>query len=233
MGEVSSTNIKLLLQSTPHFWAGSFSLHNSMMGKILSSYNTFNRVMMKLSWSIFISLTLHVDVDFTCREWFFCRYNRLYYYSTVMNKTVLLAQQHGVAVGAHPSPARQTRGWTTWDGDGTGRMSFINSPLDQKELLFGWTQVLFHLPSWSLDRFSETSSLPLNHVSFNRSLRLILFPWIKPHGPIYGYSSRSLPFAFIGMAGSAHQPVADEIEVKFILGGLLSIYLLHPSYLIC
>jgi UPF0271 protein len=60
---------------------------------------------------------------------------------------------------------------------------------------------------------------------------------IKPHGAIYGQTSRSLPLsravvkvikvfqkgqkediAFMGMPGTAHQTAAEEAGVKFIAG---------------
>ncbi|KAH9475544.1 Lactam utilization protein lamB [Psilocybe cubensis] len=68
--------------------------------------------------------------------------------------------------------------------------------------------------------FLKQHGLPLNHI--------------KPHGAVYGQTSRSLPLAravvevakifstpnepvaFVGIGGSAHQTAAEEIGVKFI-----------------
>lgn len=77
----------------------------------------------------------------------------------------------------------------------------------------------------------------------------LINPQIKPHGAIYGQSSRSLPLAralvevvkifqsegnveisFIGLAGSAHQAAAEELGVKFIPGAFPSSYLFHRGY---
>ncbi|TFK35166.1 hypothetical protein BDQ12DRAFT_688600 [Crucibulum laeve] len=73
----------------------------------------------------------------------------------------------------------------------------------------------------ALAGFLKLHGLPLNHI--------------KPHGAIYGQTSRSLPLAraavnvakvfrsienddvaFVGIAGSAHQTAAEEAGVKFI-----------------
>ena len=53
-----------------------------------------------------------------------------------MNKRVLLTQRQGVAVGAHPSlPDRQGLGRREMAmANGTGRVSFINSPLFSKPI---------------------------------------------------------------------------------------------------
>lgn len=121
-----------------------------------------------------------------------------------MNKTVLLAKRHGVAVGAHPSlPDRQ----------GFGRREMAIEPDELKSC--------FIYQVGALTGFLKLHGLPLNHI--------------KPHGAIYGQSSRSLPLAravvevtqvfessenhpiaFIGIAGSAHQTAAEELGVKFI-----------------
>ncbi|KAF8808825.1 LamB/YcsF [Phlegmacium glaucopus] len=123
---------------------------------------------------------------------------------SVMNKTVLLAKQNGVAVGAHPSlPDRQ----------GFGRREMAIEPNELKSC--------FIYQVGALTGFLKLHGVALNHI--------------KPHGAIYGQSSRSLPLAravvevaqvfqssenqsiaFVGIAGSAHQTAAEEIGVKFI-----------------
>ncbi|KAF4622283.1 hypothetical protein D9613_009037 [Agrocybe pediades] len=69
----------------------------------------------------------------------------------------------------------------------------------------------------ALTGFLKLHGLRLNHI--------------KPHGAVYGQTSRSLPLAravvevakvfgddvaFVGIAGSAHQTAAEELGVKFI-----------------
>ncbi|KAF5313906.1 hypothetical protein D9619_013063 [Psilocybe cf. subviscida] len=117
---------------------------------------------------------------------------------SVMNKTVLLAKQHGVAVGAHPSLP---------DLQGFGRREMAIEPDELKSC--------FVYQVGALSGFLKLHDVRLNHI--------------KPHGAIYGQSSRSLPLAravvdvakvfdvaFIGIAGSAHQTAAEETGVKFI-----------------
>uniref|UniRef100_A0A0W0FIG4 Putative lamb YcsF family protein n=1 Tax=Moniliophthora roreri TaxID=221103 RepID=A0A0W0FIG4_MONRR len=105
---------------------------------------------------------------------------------SVMDKTVSLAKQNGVNVGAHPSlPDRQ----------GFGRREMAMKP-DELESCFVYQ--------------------------------------IKPHGAIYGQTSRDITLAraavgickmftsenqnvaFVGLPGTAHQEAAAELGVKFI-----------------
>ncbi|KAK1232580.1 hypothetical protein PQX77_004291 [Marasmius sp. AFHP31] len=120
-----------------------------------------------------------------------------------MDKTVSIAKENGVRVGAHPSlPDRQ----------GFGRREMSMTP-DELESCFVY-QV------GALQGFLSKHGMKLNHI--------------KPHGAIYGQTSRSLPLAraavgvckifsiagediaFVGLAGTAHQEAAEELGVKFI-----------------
>jgi len=117
---------------------------------------------------------------------------------SIMNKTVLLAKENGVLVGAHPSlPDRQ----------GFGRREMKMEP-DELASCFIY-QV------GALTGFLRTYGMPLNHI--------------KPHGIIYGMSSRDMDLArasvgvaktfgvpFMGLAGTCHQEAAKELGVPFI-----------------
>ncbi|KAF9035168.1 lamb YcsF family protein [Panaeolus papilionaceus] len=123
----------------------------------------------------------------------------------VMNKTVGLAKQHSVLVGAHPSLP---------DLQGFGRREMAIEPEELKNC--------FIYQVGALCGFLNVHDLKLNHI--------------KPHGAIYGQSSRSLPLskaivevvqlfckkegnkdiALIGLAGTAHQQAAEEAGVRFI-----------------
>jgi len=125
---------------------------------------------------------------------------------SIMNKTVLMAKENHVLVGAHPSLP---------DMQGFGRREMAMEP-DELSSCFIY-QV------GALLGFLKRHGLPLNHV--------------KPHGAIYGQTSRSLPLAraavsvtkvfnteaspnksvaFVGLAGTAHQQAAEEAGVPFI-----------------
>ncbi|KAF9475578.1 lamb YcsF family protein [Pholiota conissans] len=124
---------------------------------------------------------------------------------SVMNKTVILAKEHGVAIGAHPSLP---------DLQGFGRREMAIEPDELKSC--------FIYQVGALSGFLKLHGVPFNHI--------------KPHGAIYGQSSRSLPLsralvevnkvfrsadndndvAFVGIAGSAHQTAAEEAGVRFI-----------------
>ncbi|TCD67502.1 hypothetical protein EIP91_012307 [Steccherinum ochraceum] len=116
----------------------------------------------------------------------------------IMDKTVQLAKEHGVAVGAHPSlPDRQ----------GFGRREMAMEP-DELNSCFIY-QV------GALSGFLNKYGLKMNHL--------------KPHGAIYGQTSRSIDLAraavgvaktfnvaFMGLAGTCHQTAAAELGVPFI-----------------
>ncbi|KAF8901327.1 lamb YcsF family protein [Gymnopilus junonius] len=123
---------------------------------------------------------------------------------SIMNSTVSLAKQYGVAAGAHPSLP---------DLQGFGRREMAVEPDELKSC--------FIYQVGALSGFLKMHGLPLNHI--------------KPHGAVYGQTSRSLPLAravvevaqvfcsegnrdvaFVGIAGSAHQTAAEELGVKFI-----------------
>lgn len=115
-----------------------------------------------------------------------------------MDATVRLAQQHNVLVGAHPGLP---------DLVGFGRREMKLTP-DEVESLIRY-QV------GALVGFLEKYGLPLNHI--------------KPHGSLYGMLARDEDLMLgavkvaktygvpvFGIAGSAHQRVAEREGVKFI-----------------
>lgn len=99
---------------------------------------------------------------------------------------------------------------------------------------------MFRISSWGTLRLPETtwaSSQPCKSEVMSEALmELTCSPQIKPHGAVYGQTSRSLPLAravvevakifsspneevsFVGIAGSAHQTAAEEMSIKFIPG---------------
>ncbi|CAK5279299.1 unnamed protein product [Mycena citricolor] len=119
----------------------------------------------------------------------------------IMDRTVLLAKQHGVKVGAHPSlPDRQ----------GFGRREMPGIEPDELKACFVY-QI------GALEGFLRLHSMRLNHV--------------KPHGAVYGQTARSLPLAravvaatkafggdvaFMGLAGTMHEEACREAGVPFI-----------------
>ncbi|MBS3182565.1 MULTISPECIES: 5-oxoprolinase subunit PxpA [Leucobacter] len=115
-----------------------------------------------------------------------------------MDATVALAQQHGVRVGAHPGLP---------DLVGFGRREMKLTP-DEVESLIRY-QV------GALAGFLRKYDLPLNHI--------------KPHGSLYGMLARDEALMLgavkvardfgvpvFGIAGSAHQRVAEREGVEFV-----------------
>ncbi|MDJ0339023.1 5-oxoprolinase subunit PxpA [Cryobacterium sp. PH31-O1] len=116
----------------------------------------------------------------------------------VMDTTVALAKEHGVRVGAHPGLP---------DLVGFGRREMKLTP-DEVESLIRY-QV------GALVAFLGKYDLPLNHI--------------KPHGSLFGMLARddalmqgavnvakSYDVPLFGIAGSAHQRVADSSGAKFV-----------------
>ena len=116
----------------------------------------------------------------------------------VLEETVRLAKQHGVAVGAHPGLP---------DLVGFGRREMKLTP-DEVENLIRY-QV------GALSGFLRKYDLPLNHI--------------KPHGSLYGMLARDEELMLgavkvakdygvplFGIAGSAHQTVAEGEGVGFV-----------------
>jgi UPF0271 protein len=115
-----------------------------------------------------------------------------------MDATVYLAKQHNVLVGAHPGLP---------DLVGFGRREMKLTP-DEVESIIRY-QV------GALVGFLEKYSLPLNHI--------------KPHGSLYGMLARdeelmlgavkvakTYDVPLFGIAGSAHQRVAEREGVRFM-----------------
>jgi UPF0271 protein len=115
-----------------------------------------------------------------------------------METTVALAKAHGVRVGAHPGLP---------DLVGFGRREMKLTPEEVESLI--------RYQVGALVGFLEKHSLPLNHI--------------KPHGSLYGMLSRdeelmlgavkvakTYGVPIFGIAGSAHQRVAEREGVQFI-----------------
>jgi UPF0271 protein len=115
-----------------------------------------------------------------------------------MEATVALAKAHGVRVGAHPGLP---------DLVGFGRREMKLTPEEVESLI--------RYQVGALVGFLEKHSLPLNHI--------------KPHGSLYGMLSRdedlmlgavkvakTYGVPIFGIAGSAHQRVAEREGVQFI-----------------
>jgi UPF0271 protein len=115
-----------------------------------------------------------------------------------METTVALAKARGVRVGAHPGLP---------DLVGFGRREMKLTPEEVESLI--------RYQVGALVGFLEKHSLPLNHI--------------KPHGSLYGMLSRdeelmlgavkvakTYGVPIFGIAGSAHQRVAEREGVQFI-----------------
>jgi UPF0271 protein len=115
-----------------------------------------------------------------------------------MDATVALAKEHGVRVGAHPGLP---------DLVGFGRREMKISPAEVESMI--------RYQVGALTGFLEKYGMPLNHI--------------KPHGSLYGMLARdedlmqgavnvakTYGVPVFGMAGSAHQRVAEREGVEFI-----------------
>jgi len=124
----------------------------------------------------------------------------------IMNKTVLLAKQNGVLVGAHPSlPDRQ----------GFGRREMAMKP---DELVS-----CFVYQVGALNGFLQRHGLVLNHIKphgaiYGQTCRDIdLARAAVSVAKIFsGGPAANSAVAFVGLAGTAHQKAAEELGVKFI-----------------
>jgi UPF0271 protein len=115
-----------------------------------------------------------------------------------MDLTVALAQKHGVRVGAHPGLP---------DLVGFGRREMKVTPSEVESMI--------RYQVGALVGFLGKYSMPLNHI--------------KPHGSLYGMLSRDddlmlgavkvakdYGVPIFGIAGSAHQRVAEREGVEFV-----------------
>jgi UPF0271 protein len=115
-----------------------------------------------------------------------------------MDATVALAKEHGVRVGAHPGLP---------DLVGFGRREMKISPAEVESMI--------RYQVGALNGFLEKYGMPLNHI--------------KPHGSLYGMLARdedlmqgavnvakTFGVPVFGIAGSAHQRVAEREGVEFI-----------------
>lgn len=115
-----------------------------------------------------------------------------------MDMTVALAKEHGVLVGAHPGLP---------DLVGFGRREMKLTPAEVESLI--------RYQVGALVGFLEKYDLPLNHI--------------KPHGSLFGMLARdeslmqgavnvakSYGVPLFGIAGSAHQLVAERNGVEFV-----------------
>ncbi|KAJ7896511.1 lactam utilization protein lamb [Mycena leptocephala] len=122
---------------------------------------------------------------------------------SVMNKTVALAKQQGVLVGAHPSlPDRQ----------GFGRREMAMEP---DELL---SCLVYQIGA--LAGFLKMHGLPLNHVKphgavYGQTARSL--PLARSVvAAAQAFSTQEHQVAVIGLAGTAHQVACEEAGVRFI-----------------
>ncbi|KAL4260528.1 hypothetical protein AB1N83_007186 [Pleurotus pulmonarius] len=126
---------------------------------------------------------------------------------SIMDKTVALAKENGVLVGAHPSlPDRQ----------GFGRREMVISP---EELVS-----CFVYQVGALTGFLKRHNLSLNHIKphgaiygqASRSIELAraAVQVVKIFNTDQENSDQGV--AFVGLAGTAHQQAAEEAGVKFI-----------------
>jgi UPF0271 protein len=115
-----------------------------------------------------------------------------------MEATVALAKAHGVRVGAHP-----------------GLPDLVGFGRREMKLTADEVESLIRYQVGALVGFLEKHSLPLNHI--------------KPHGSLYGMLSRdedlmlgavkvakTYGVPIFGIAGTAHQRVAEREGVQFI-----------------
>lgn len=115
-----------------------------------------------------------------------------------MDETVALAKEHGVLVGAHPGLP---------DLVGFGRREMKLTPAEVENLI--------RYQVGALSGFLAKYEMPLNHI--------------KPHGSLYGMLARDEELMLgavkvardyrvpvFGMAGTAHQRVAEREGVEFI-----------------
>ncbi|KJA16223.1 hypothetical protein HYPSUDRAFT_147989 [Hypholoma sublateritium FD-334 SS-4] len=123
---------------------------------------------------------------------------------SIMNKTVLLAKQHGVAVGAHPSLP---------DLQGFGRREMAIEPDELKSC--------FIYQVGALCGFLKLHGLPLNHIKqhgavYGQSSRSLPLARAAVEVAKVFRSADNQDVAFVGIAGSAHQTAAEEAGVRFI-----------------
>lgn len=117
---------------------------------------------------------------------------------TVMDHTVALAQQHGVSVGAHP-----------------GLPDLVGFGRREMKLTADEVESIIRYQVGALSGFLTKYDMPLSHI--------------KPHGSLYGMLARDeeLMLAAVrvardydvpvfGLAGTAHQTVAQREGVTFI-----------------
>ena len=116
----------------------------------------------------------------------------------IMDATVRLAVEHGVAIGAHPGLP---------DLVGFGRRPMTMSPDEVEQIV--------RYQTGALKAFLDAHDAPLSHI--------------KPHGSLYGMVARDAELmravvrvartygaAVYGMAGTAHQQVAEAEGVEFV-----------------
>lgn len=115
-----------------------------------------------------------------------------------MNATVILAKQHDVRVGAHP-----------------GLPDLVGFGRREMKLTAEEVESIIRYQVGALKGFLDKHEMPLNHI--------------KPHGSLYGMLARDEALMLgavnvaktygvpvYGLAGSAHQTVADREGVEFV-----------------
>ncbi|GBE85596.1 Lactam utilization protein [Sparassis crispa] len=117
---------------------------------------------------------------------------------SIMNKTVLLAKENGVLIGAHPSlPDRQ----------GFGRREMMMEPEELASC--------FIYQVGALVGFLTRYGLPLNHIKPHGSVYGMTARDMPLARAAVGVA-KTFGVAFMGLAGTCHQVAAKELDVPFI-----------------
>ncbi|EKM51428.1 uncharacterized protein PHACADRAFT_263558 [Phanerochaete carnosa HHB-10118-sp] len=115
-----------------------------------------------------------------------------------MDRTVRLAKENGVRVGAHPSlPDRQ----------GFGRREMIMDPEELAQC--------FVYQVGALSGFLTRHDLPLNHIKPHGAVYGMLARDISLARAVMGVA-KTFDVPFMGLAGTCHQEAAREAGVPFI-----------------
>ncbi len=116
----------------------------------------------------------------------------------VMNRTVELAAEHGVAVGAHPGLP---------DPVGFGRRRMVLRPEEVESIILYQTG--------ALTAFLAKHGLPLNHIKPHGALYGMLAGDEELMAAAAG-TAKLFGVPFFGLAGTAHESVCKAMGVEFI-----------------
>lgn len=116
----------------------------------------------------------------------------------VMNRTVSLAAEHGVAVGAHPGLP---------DPVGFGRRRMVLSPEEVESIILYQTG--------ALTAFLAKYGVPLNHIKPHGALYGMLAGDEDLMQAAAG-TAKQFGVPFFGLAGTAHESVCRAVGVEFV-----------------